>query len=262
MPLLHERGFSELTITFASSLIGPAQVGSRIALLATRRYFSMETIGIITVSALPLSLALLLVLPQIEIAPCLMLVLYGTANGLVTILRGTAIPDLIGSEGYGSINGIPGCVSGCGAKDRRPWGRDAAELNDARMATSRPDFQYTFHYDCGKKRKWVLIRVEGRNSQNLRPGQVFPDGPPSGSEASPVQTPCTEIPRVPPRTPTRAFTVSFHCRGVRGSSGLEVGSGSSAAVLSYGRHGRTTPTTGPDGALALHGSRASLLTAC
>src|SRR5882724_7939834 len=34
-----------------------------------------------------------------------------------------------------------------------------------------------------------------------------------------------------------------------------------AAVLSYGRHGRTTPTTGPDGALALHGSRASLLTA-
>jgi hypothetical protein len=41
----------------------------------------------------------LLVLPQIQIAPCLMLVLYGTANGLVTILRGTAIPDLIGSEG-------------------------------------------------------------------------------------------------------------------------------------------------------------------
>jgi hypothetical protein len=37
--------------------------------------------------------------------------------------------------------------------------------------------------------------------------------------------------------------------------------GSRAAVLSYGRHGRTTPTTGPDGALALHGSRASL-TAC
>jgi hypothetical protein len=122
---------------------------------------------------------------------------------------------------------IPGCVSGCGAKDRRPWGRDAAELNDARMATSRPDFQYTFH-DCGKK-KWVLIRVEGRNSQNLRPGQVFPDGPPTGSEASPVQTPCTEIPRMPPRTPTRAFTISFHCPGVRGSSGLEVGSGSRAA---------------------------------
>lgn len=115
MPLLHERGFSELTITFAYSLIGPAQVGSRIALLATRRYFSMETIGIITVSALPLSLALLLVLPQIEIAPCLMLVLYGTANGLVTILRGTAIPDLIGSEGYGSINGTITLVARIGA---------------------------------------------------------------------------------------------------------------------------------------------------
>jgi hypothetical protein len=41
-----------------------------------------------------------------------------------------------------------------------------------------------------------------------------------------------------------------------------VSCGSWAAVLSYGRHGRTTPTTGPDGALALHGSRASLLTAC
>ena len=41
-----------------------------------------------------------------------------------------------------------------------------------------------------------------------------------------------------------------------------VSCGSWAAVLSYGRHGRTTSTTGPDGALALHGSRASLLTAC
>jgi len=41
--------------------------------------------------------------------------------------------------------------------------------------------------------------------------------------------------------------------------GAEVCSGSWAAVLSYGQHGRTTPTTGPDGALALHGSRASLL---
>jgi hypothetical protein len=124
-------------------------------------------------------------------------------------------------------------------EDRRPWGRDAAELNDARMATSRPDFQYTFHSDCGKK-KWVLIRVEGRNSQNLRPGQVFPDGPPSGSEASPVQTPCTEIPRMPPRTPTRAFTISFHCPGVRGSSGLEVGSGSRAAVEAASAHSRLT----------------------
>ena len=102
-------------IAGAYSLIGPAQVGSRIALLATRRYFSMETIGIITVSALPLSLALLLVLPQIEIAPCLMLVLYGTANGLVTILRGTAIPDLIGSEGYGSINATITLVARIGA---------------------------------------------------------------------------------------------------------------------------------------------------
>ena len=44
-----------------------------------------------------------------------MLVLYGTANGLVTILRGTAIPDLIGSEGYGSINGTITLVVRIGA---------------------------------------------------------------------------------------------------------------------------------------------------
>lgn len=115
IPLLHERGFSDLTITFAYSLIGPAQVGSRVALLATRRFLSMETIGIVTVSALPLSLGLLLVLPKIDIAPCLVLVLYGTANGLVTILRGTAIPDLIGPEGYGSINGTITLVARIGA---------------------------------------------------------------------------------------------------------------------------------------------------
>ncbi|MBW7962982.1 MFS transporter [Bradyrhizobium sp. BR 10261] len=115
IPLLHERGFSDLTITFAYSLIGPAQVGSRVALLATRRYFSMETIGIVTVSALPVSLALLLALPQVTIAPASALVLYGTANGLITILRGTAIPDLIGPEGYGSINGTITLVARIGA---------------------------------------------------------------------------------------------------------------------------------------------------
>ena len=32
-------------------------------------------------------------------------ILFGAANGIMTILRGTAIPDLLWTEGYGAING-------------------------------------------------------------------------------------------------------------------------------------------------------------
>jgi tetratricopeptide (TPR) repeat protein len=63
----------------------------------------------------------------------------------------------------------------------------------------------------------------------------------------------------------RAWTSSLGLRCWSGpmSAGLtrDDSFGSWGAVLNYGRHGRTTLTTGPDGALALHGSRASLLTA-
>ncbi len=31
--------------------------------------------------------------------------LYGLGNGIMTIVRGTAVSDLIGREGYGAING-------------------------------------------------------------------------------------------------------------------------------------------------------------
>jgi hypothetical protein len=33
-------------------------------------------------------------------------VIYGIANGIMTIVRGTAVPDLMWREGYGAINGV------------------------------------------------------------------------------------------------------------------------------------------------------------
>jgi hypothetical protein len=32
--------------------------------------------------------------------------LYGGMNGMITIIRGTAVPDLLWKEGYGAINGL------------------------------------------------------------------------------------------------------------------------------------------------------------
>jgi hypothetical protein len=115
IPLLQERGYSAGLITFAYSLIGPAQVGSRIGLIAAERYLSMTSAGILAVLVLPFALAMLIVLPPFDLTPCLVLGAYGIANGLVTIIRGTSVPDLLGAEGYGSINGAITLVARMGA---------------------------------------------------------------------------------------------------------------------------------------------------
>src|SRR5215467_5930256 len=77
--------------------------------------------------------------------------------------------------------------------------------------------------------------------------------------------PCARVSRVLTKATSYLIALSLQPKEVGNDNRAEVkndGFGSWAAVLSYGRHGRTTPTTGPDGALARHGSRASLLTAC
>jgi hypothetical protein len=61
--------------------------------------------GRAVVLALPASLLLLILFPQSVAVLFLAAALYGGANGVMTILRGTAVPDLMWPEGYGAING-------------------------------------------------------------------------------------------------------------------------------------------------------------
>jgi MFS family permease len=105
VPMLTDRGFAAATIVGAFSMIGPSQVAGRVLLLALGRRVRTATVGRIIMFAFPLSALILIAWPRSLTALLVFAVLYGVANGIMTIVRGTAVPDLLWREGYGAING-------------------------------------------------------------------------------------------------------------------------------------------------------------
>jgi len=105
IPLLTERGISAATIVGAYAVIGPGQVAGRVILLAIPGGFSSAVAGRIAVLALPIAVLLLIAFPQSVEMLFLFAMLYGVGNGILTIVRGTVVPDLMWREGYGAING-------------------------------------------------------------------------------------------------------------------------------------------------------------
>jgi len=105
IPLLAERRVPTAIIVAAIATIGPAQVAGRIALLALGRRFSTPLAGRIAFLGLPCSALPLLALPTSIIGLFAFAAICGAANGIITIIRGTAVPDLLWREGYGAING-------------------------------------------------------------------------------------------------------------------------------------------------------------
>jgi MFS family permease len=111
IPLLIERGFSAAGAVLAASLIGPMQVAGRVVVVAHEYKGGagrLGSAGPVGGSALVLSLAgaaLLLVLEPGSWLIALFALLYGAGNGIMSIVRGTAVPELIGREGVGAIAG-------------------------------------------------------------------------------------------------------------------------------------------------------------
>lgn len=105
IPLLTDRGVPSSVILGAIAAIGPAQVAGRIVLFAFRGAFSSAVAGRLAVMAMPLGLLLLIAFPASTMALFAFALLQGAGNGILTIVRGTAVPDLMGREGYGAING-------------------------------------------------------------------------------------------------------------------------------------------------------------
>lgn len=105
VPLLTDRRFSPEIVVSALAVIGPAQVTGRVVLLALGRRLKTATVGRIVVLMFPVSVLLLTLFPASLTALFAFTVLYGGANGIMTIIRGTAVPDLMWREGYGAING-------------------------------------------------------------------------------------------------------------------------------------------------------------
>lgn len=105
-PLLIERGFGTSTVVAVIAIIGPSQVVGRIVVWGIAGRASVAIIGKVVMLALPISLLLLLLLPPAFASLAIFAIIYGAANGIITIVRGIAVPEMLTREAYGVINGI------------------------------------------------------------------------------------------------------------------------------------------------------------
>ena len=104
--LLLERGLDSATVVAVLSLIGPAQVAGRIVVWRLAAQASVRHVGRVVVLALPLVVALLLLIPPGFAPLAVFAVLYGAANGITTIVRGVVVPEMLTRSAYGTVNSL------------------------------------------------------------------------------------------------------------------------------------------------------------
>lgn len=110
VPLLHERG-AGASATMLASLLGIAQVAGRVVEFAGSARWSLRAVGMAALAALPLAF---IGFASGSGAGMLMaaVVLYGAANGVMTIVRGALPARMFGAAHYGAI---AGALAACGA---------------------------------------------------------------------------------------------------------------------------------------------------
>jgi len=105
VPLMNEMRMDTATMVAILALIGPMQVAGRVAIIALGKNLTARAIGSFSLLVQPLAMLVLILLPPIPIWVGLAVAVYGMANGMTTIVRGTVVQEVLGREGYGVING-------------------------------------------------------------------------------------------------------------------------------------------------------------
>jgi MFS family permease len=105
IPLLADRAVPIGVVMAIIALIGPMQVVGRVLLMAGQKHITTIQLGAGIYFAFPISMAMLAMGISDVYGLILFAAIYGVANGLVTILRGMAVPEFIGPEGYGVVSG-------------------------------------------------------------------------------------------------------------------------------------------------------------
>jgi len=104
-PLLLERGLDTAGAVMVLTVIGPAQVAGRVLVRAFASEAPVRLLGSAIVIIFPLAvLGFAFAPPEVAILASVAAV-YGAANGMVTIVRGSAVPEMVTREAYGAVNG-------------------------------------------------------------------------------------------------------------------------------------------------------------
>ncbi|WP_374954953.1 MFS transporter [Paraburkholderia sp. BL21I4N1] len=106
VPLMVERNVTNAVLVTTMALIGPAQVMARAVWFVFGRGVHVSRIGFIVVTLFPISTVILICAGNSPSLLWLFALCYGAANGMMTILRGTIVQDLMWTEGYGAVSGM------------------------------------------------------------------------------------------------------------------------------------------------------------
>lgn len=104
-PLLLERGLTAAGVVTVMAVIGPAQVAGRMLVWIFARHASVRTVGSAIVVLFPLTVAGFALAPPQVLAMAAIAACYGAANGIMTIVRGLVVPEMLSRDAYGAING-------------------------------------------------------------------------------------------------------------------------------------------------------------
>ena len=110
MAIFAAKGVTEADALTVLVCIGPAQVLGRLGFLWLGRHWSLRRLGAVVLTGLPLSM-LLFALGNSLAVLLVFALLFGVANGLVTIVRGGLVPEYFGRTHIGRISGL---MSGIG----------------------------------------------------------------------------------------------------------------------------------------------------
>ncbi|YBV94650.1 MFS transporter (plasmid) [Phyllobacteriaceae bacterium JZ32] len=104
-PLLLERGLDSAGAVMVLTVIGPAQVAGRVLVRAFASKAPVRSLGSAIVIGFPLAvLGFAFAPPEVAIIASVA-VIYGAANGMITVVRGLAVPEMVTREAYGAVNG-------------------------------------------------------------------------------------------------------------------------------------------------------------
>jgi len=104
MPAFAAKGRTEAQALAVVVWFGPAQVAGRLAYVGFGRAVSARKLGLMVLGGLPVSLAIFALADQTA-ALLVFALLFGVANGLVTIVRGSLVPEYFGRRHVGRISG-------------------------------------------------------------------------------------------------------------------------------------------------------------
>jgi MFS family permease len=105
IPVLQAMRVENATIVQAIAFFGPMQVLGRFVLTTRANHFSTLRVGRWALGALIAALLILLLAPTTLAWLILYAAIAGVGNGVLTILRGTAIAELFGPDRYAELNG-------------------------------------------------------------------------------------------------------------------------------------------------------------